>query len=50
MAGERTLLRLLPGAVLGIVPGLWLLLWLSADAARLADELVRFFTFDEDAS
>jgi uncharacterized membrane protein YfcA len=30
-----TLARLLPGAVLGIVPGLWLLAWLSADAARL---------------
>lgn len=27
---------LLPGTVLGILPGLWLLVWLSADAARLA--------------
>jgi uncharacterized protein len=26
---------LLPGAIVGILPGLWLLLWLSADAARL---------------
>ncbi len=31
----RLLLPLLPGAVLGIVPGLWLLLWLAADIVRL---------------
>jgi uncharacterized membrane protein YfcA len=31
----RLLLPLLPGAVLGIVPGLWLLLWLEADVVRL---------------
>jgi len=31
----RLLLPLLPGAVLGIVPGLWLLLWLSPDMVRL---------------
>ena len=31
----RLLLPLLPGAVLGIVPGLWLLLWLAADVVRL---------------
>jgi len=40
----RTLLRLLPGAVVGIVPGLWLLLWLSADAARLAIGLIVVLT------
>jgi uncharacterized membrane protein YfcA len=31
----RLLLPLMPGALLGIVPGLWLLLWLSADVVRL---------------
>jgi uncharacterized protein len=31
----RLLLPLLPGALLGIVPGLWLLLWLAADVVRL---------------
>ena len=31
----RLLLPLLPGAVLGIVPGLWLLSWLAADLVRL---------------
>jgi uncharacterized protein len=31
----RLLLPLLPGALVGIVPGLWLLLWLAADVVRL---------------
>lgn len=31
----RLLLPLLPGALLGILPGFWLLLWLAADAVRL---------------
>lgn len=31
----RLLLPLMPGALLGIVPGLWLLLWLAADLVRL---------------
>lgn len=40
----RTLLRLLPGAVLGIVPGMGLLLWLRADTARLAIGLIVVLT------
>jgi uncharacterized protein len=31
----RLLLPLMPGALVGIVPGLWLLLWLAADVVRL---------------
>ena len=36
----RLLVPLLPGAVLGVVPGLWMLLWLSPDTVRLGIGLV----------